>query len=158
LIDMGQVLADLGMVPTDRQGGVEKAWNVAVHQDWRTVANALVLCIFANVPIETVLELINPACGLEWKAADLLRSGERAWNLKRVINNRLGLTRKNDKLPKAFLEPYVDHPAGADGFVPDIEGMLEAYYRVRGWDAQTGYPTKEKLESLGLEWLVEDLW
>jgi aldehyde:ferredoxin oxidoreductase len=158
LIDMGQVLTALGIVIADRQGGAEKALNVAIHQDWRTVANALVLCIFANVPIETVLELVNPACGLEWQAADLLRSGERGWNLKRAINNRLGLTRKNDKLPKTLLEPYVDHPAGADGYVPDIEGMLEAYYQVRGWDAESGYPTKEKLEALGLEWLVEDLW
>jgi aldehyde:ferredoxin oxidoreductase len=158
LIDMGQVLTDLGMEANDRHGGAEKVWNVAVHQDWRTIANALVLCLFANVPINTVLELVNPACGLEWKAADLMRSGERAWNLKRVINNRLGLTRKNDKLPKAFLEPYVDHPAGADGFVPDLEGMLEAYYQVRGWDAQTGYPTKDKLIALELDWLVEDIW
>jgi aldehyde:ferredoxin oxidoreductase len=158
LIDMGQVLTELGMVPADRQGGGEKALNVAVHQDWRTVYNALVICVFANVPIETVLELVNPACGLEWKVADLMRAGERGWNLKRVINNRLGLTRKNDKLPKAFTQPYQDHPAGADRFVPDIEGMLGEYYKVRGWDPQTGYPKKEKLEELGLEWLVEDIW
>ena len=73
LIDMGQVLTDLGMDSDDRQGGAEKALNVAIHQDWRTVANALVLCVFANVPVETVLELVNPACGLEWQVADLMR-------------------------------------------------------------------------------------
>jgi len=158
LIDMGQVLSNLGMVLTDRQGGAEKARNVAIHQNWRTIANSLVVCLFANVPIETILELVNYACGLNWQTADLLRAGERGWNIKRAINNRLGVTRKNDKLPKAFLQPYADHPAGADGFVPDIEGMLEAYYLVRGWDPQTGYPTKEKLEELGLDWLEDDLW
>ncbi len=158
LIDMGQVLADLGMVQADRQGGGEKAVNVAIHQNWRTIFNALVICVFANVPIDTVLELVNTACGLEWRTADLMRSGERAWNLKRAINNRLGLTNKNDRLPKIFSQPYADHPAGADGYVPEIEGMMEAYYRVRGWDSQTGYPKKEKLEELGLEWMVEDLW
>ncbi len=158
LIDMGQVLTNLGMVAADRQGGAEKALNVAIHQDWRTIANALVICIFANVPIETVLELINSACGLEWQADDLMRAGERGWNIKRAINNHLGLTNKNDKLPKAFLQPFIDHPAGADGYVPDIDSMLEAYYQVRGWDPQTGYPKKDKLEALGLGWLVEDLW
>lgn len=158
LIDIGQVLSSLGMEAIDRHASAEKALNVAIHQNWRTIANSLVLCIFANVPPETVLELINTACNLEWNIKELLRAGERGWNLKRVINNRLGLTRKNDKLPKAFLQPYSDHPSGADGYIPDFNHMLEAYYHIRGWDHATGYPTKEKLISLGLGWLVEDIW
>ena len=133
LIDMGQVLTDLDMDAYDRQGGQEKAKNVAIHQDWRTVANALVICIFANVPVGTTLELVNTACGLDWQVSDLMRSGERGWNLKRAINNRLGLTRKNDILPKVFSLPYDDHPAGSDGYVPDIDSMLDAYYHIRGW-------------------------
>ena len=158
LIDMGQVLTDLGMKAIDRHAGAEKARNVAIHQDWRTVSNSLVLCVFANVPAETLVDLVNAACGLDWDIEDLMRAGERGWNLKRAINNRLGLTRMNDILPKALLQPYSDHPAGADGYVPDLEKMLEAYYEVRGWDPRTGYPKKDKLISLGLEWLVEDLW
>jgi aldehyde:ferredoxin oxidoreductase len=158
LIDMGQVLTSLGMKTIDRQSGAEKAQNVAIHQDWRTIGNSLVLCAFANVPVETVLDLVNAACGLDWSLGELMRAGERGWNLKRVINNRLGLTRKNDKLPKALLQPYMDHPSGANGFAPDLETMLEAYYKAREWDAETGYPKKEKLISLGLEWLTEDLW
>ncbi len=158
VIDIGQVLTSLRMERLGRQAGAEKARNVAIHQNWRTVSNALVLCLFANVPVETVLELINPAIGVHWDIQEILRAGERGWNLKRVINHRLGLTRKNDKLPKAFLQPYEDHPAGAAEFVPEFDKMLEAYYAVRGWDPQTGYPKKEKLISLGLEWLVEDLW
>jgi aldehyde:ferredoxin oxidoreductase len=155
---MGQVITSLGMEPVNRHAGAEKAQNVAIHQDWRTIANSLVLCVFANVPVETVLDLINAACGLDWKVEDIKRAGERGWNLKRAINNRLGLTRKNDILPKAFLQPYSDHPASADGFVPDFDKMIKAYYEIRGWDLKTGIPKKEKLISLGLEWLVEDLW
>lgn len=158
IIDIGQVLSSIGMKQFSRQGGAEKAQNVAIHQDWRTIANSLVLCIFANVPPESVLDLVNAACGLDWEIEELMRSGERGWNLKRAINNRLGLKRENDRLPKAFLQPYADHPAGADGYVPDFEKMIEAYYKVRGWDPITGYPNKDKLSSLGLDWLAEDLW
>jgi aldehyde:ferredoxin oxidoreductase len=158
VIDMGQVLTSLGMKSVDRHAGAEKAQNVAIHQDWRTIANSLVLCVFANVPAESVVDLVNAACGLDWTIKDLMLTGERGWNLKRVINNRLGLTRKNDKLPKALLQPYSDHPAGADGYAPDFEKMLESYYRVRGWDPITGHPQKDKLISLGLEWLLEDIW
>jgi aldehyde:ferredoxin oxidoreductase len=158
LIDMGQVLTSLGMKAIDRQAGAEKAQNVVIHQDWRTIGNSLVLCAFANVPVETVLDLVNASCGLNWNLDELMRTGERGWNLKRVINNRLGLTRKNDKLPKALLQPFTDHPYGSDGYTPDFESMLEAYYEARGWDSETGYPKKEKLISLGLEWMMEDLW
>jgi aldehyde:ferredoxin oxidoreductase len=118
----------------------------------------LVLCIFANVPVKTVLELVNTACGLDLEISDLMKIGERGWNLKRVINNRLGLTQKNDRLPKDLLQPYQDQPEGAGDFSPDLVNMLDAYYGVRGWDRTTGYPTKERLSSLGLEWVVEDIW
>ena len=158
VIDIGQVLTDLGMKPIDRHAGAEKARNVAIHQNWRTVANSLVLCVFANVPAETLVDLVNAACGVDWDIEDLMLTGERGWNLKRAINNRLGITRMNDTLPKALTKPYSDHPAGADGYAPDLEKMLEAYYEVRGWDSRTGYPKRDKLISLGLEWLMEDLW
>jgi aldehyde:ferredoxin oxidoreductase len=158
IIDIGQVLNSIGMEQFTRQGGAEKAKNVSIHQDWRTISNSLVSCIFANIPPESILDLVNAACGLDWSLKELMLAGERGWNLKRAINNRLGLTRGNDKLPKALLIPYSDHPSGADNYAPDFEKMIEAYYDVRGWDDITGYPKKEKLISLGLEWLVEDLW
>lgn len=132
--------------------GEEKAGNIAKHQDWRTVNNALVLCLLGNSPADTVLDLVNSACNLDLSLDDLLRCGERAWNLKRVINNRLGLTRKNDKLPKSFMQPLAD--GGAAGFVPDFDAMLEAYYLARGWNPSTGAPTQEKLTSLGLGWTI----
>lgn len=152
LVDIGAVEDDLGMKFIDRQAGAEKAANVARHQDWRTVANALVLCIFANVPPKTVLELANAALGVDLSLAELLRCGERGWNLKRAINNRLGLTRANDTLPKALLTPYPD--GGAVGYVPPLPDMLAAYYEARSWDPQTGYPTREKLAELGLDWVL----
>jgi len=151
LADIGQVEASLGLEYYERQAGAEKAANVARHQDWRTLCNALVLCIFANLDPETVVGLVNSACGLNWQLEDLLRSGERGWNLKRMINRRLGLRRENDKLPKALLQPYDDDPQGAAGFKPDLQGMLAAYYAARGWDPETGMPTEQKLISLGLD-------
>ena len=153
---MGQVETSVGLVLYPRQCGAEKASNVARHQDWRTMFNALVMCFFANVPPEMVLAYVNAACGLDWTLSDFMLSGERAWNLKRAINNRLGLTRANDKLPKLLLQAYSD--GGAAGFVPKIGEMLEAYYVARSWDPITGYPTRQKLLQLGLDWVVDDLY
>jgi len=155
-VDWGQVEPSLGLEFFSRQAGAEKAANVAHHQDWRTITNALVMCFFANVPAETLVDLINAACGLDWTVKDMLRAGERGWNIKRAINHRLGLTQFNDRLPKALLEPLQD--GGAAGYIIPFNEMLMAYYYVRDWDPGTGRPTREKLYSLDLGDVAEDLW
>ena len=47
---------------------------------------------------------------------------------------------------------------GSEGFTPDIQGMLYAYYEARGWDQASGRPTRPKLDSLGLGGVADDLW
>jgi aldehyde:ferredoxin oxidoreductase len=156
LVDWGNTNEEAGIEFFSRHAGAEKAANVVKHQDWRTVFNSLVMCIFANVPPGTLVELINAACGLHWDVDEMMRCGERGWNLKRAINNRLGLTRVNDKLPKAFLAPYQE--GGSAGYVVPFDEMLRAYYAARGWDPGTGRPKREKLKSLGLGDIAKDLW
>ena len=155
-VDWGHTHESLGITYFDRHVHAEKSANVARHQDWRTVFNSIVMCIFANTDPELQVRLINAACGLEWTLEDMMRCGERGWNLKRAINNRMGLTRANDKLPKAMLEPFPD--GGSAGYVPDFSSMLNAYYEARGWDAETGKPSREKLLGLGLDEVARDLW
>jgi aldehyde:ferredoxin oxidoreductase len=141
---------DIGTELFDRFDGAEKAASVARHQDWRTVNNALVSCVFAQTPAITLLELVNAATGFDYSLSEFLQVGERAWTLKRLINHRLGLTRANDMLPQALLTPLPD--GNSAGFAPDLPAMLAAYYKARGWDAQTARPTSATLERLGLSW------
>jgi len=155
-VDWGHTHESLGITYFDRHAQAEKAANVARHQDWRTMFNSIVMCIFANTEPEMQVKLINAACGLDWTIEDMLKAGERGWNLKRAINNRMGLSRANDKLPKALLEPFPE--GGSAGFEPDIQGMLHAYYDARGWDAETGKPSRKKLLELGLDEMARDLW
>jgi aldehyde:ferredoxin oxidoreductase len=158
LVDIGQVEPEIGTESHSRQGGAEKAASVARHQDYQTLLNSLVMCIFANVSASTVVSLINSACGYDWSISDMIKAGERAWNLKRAINNRLGLRSDRDQLPKPLLTPYSNSGTEAAGFVPDIKGMLAEYYDIRGWDAETGFPKRDKLSELGMSWVSYDLW
>ncbi len=155
MVDWGNINEEAGVDFFPAHAGAEKAANVARHQDWRTVYDSLVMCIFGNVSPQTQVELIHAACGYDWTIADMLRCGERGWTLKRAINHRLGLTRADDKLPKALLQPYQE--GGAAGYVIPFDEMLNAYYAARGWDPTTGRPTREKLLSLGLDEVAEQL-
>ena len=148
-VEMGGAMDEIGIAMTDRFTDAGKAAIVARHQHWRTVCNSLVMCFFAVVPPQTVLELTNAALGFDWSLEKLLLAGERAWNLKRMINLRLGLTPANEKLPKLLLEPLPD--GGQEGHVPDVDLLLDEYYAASGWDRQTGWPRSEKIAELGLE-------
>lgn len=155
-VDWGQADQGMGLALFDTRGGASKAANVARHQDWRSLCDSLVMCFFSNIPGEIVVDLINSACGYHTTFEELFWCGERAWNLKRAINNRMGLTCANDTLPKALLEPLADGPT--EGFIPPLEEMLSAYYQFREWDPKSGRPTRNNLLALGLDDIARDLW
>jgi aldehyde:ferredoxin oxidoreductase len=39
-----------------------------------------------------------------------------------------------------------------------MDRLLEEYYAVREWDWETGRPSRQKLVSLGLPEIAEELW
>lgn len=153
---LGRADEDLGIKTYKRHDGPEKSANVVRHQNWSVIFNSLILCMHANVPVEDVIGLINSATGFEYTLDGLMEVGERSWNIKRIINHKCGLTRKNDTLPQVLMQPFPD--GGSAGYVPPLEEMLEAYYEARGWDEETGKPTPEKLRELGLSEYIHDIW
>lgn len=156
LVEIGGSISEIGIEMLDRASSEGKAVSVSRHQWWRTLNNSLVMCLFANAPFSTARDLVNAATGFDYSAEEFLRCGERGWALKRAINNRLGLTSANDKLPKALLTPYND--GGAAGVAPDMTTMLKEYYEVQGWDAATGRPARDTLSRLSLGEAADDLW
>lgn len=79
---------------------------------------------------------------------ELMRAGERIWNLERLFNLKARISGKEDRLPDRL--PKEPMPSGpAKGNVVKLEKMLPEYYELRGWD-KDGVPTKEKLKELGL--------
>lgn len=137
--------------PHDRLAS-EGAGKMAVEfQNYFGVYNPLGLCKFIAkagfVPAQ-VAELVKKALGWDITDAELLQTGERLFNLKRLINNRLGITREDDTLPRRILT-HARPSGGAEGNLPDLDMMLEEYYQARGWLAD-GRPSPERLRALGL--------
>ncbi|MFQ6100372.1 MAG: aldehyde ferredoxin oxidoreductase family protein [Anaerolineae bacterium] len=101
---------------------------------------------------EGTAELLRAATGWDVTGEEVRRIGERIVNLERLFIAREGITRKDDTLPRRFLEEPLPEGSGpSTGSVLELEPMLDEYYRARGWDVETGLPTEEKLEELGLE-------
>ncbi|MFH1628261.1 MAG: aldehyde ferredoxin oxidoreductase C-terminal domain-containing protein [Pseudomonadota bacterium] len=114
-------------------------------------------------------EAYSAATGLDITPRELLRAGERIFNLERLFNVREGFTREDDRIPPIYLqnmetplparegERYLTDWFGRRLTREDLQGMLDAYYEERGWDIKTGIPTRDKLTELGLEEQAEML-
>ena len=103
---------------------------------------------FAPVGGPEIAALLKTATGFDYDVDELMRAGERIWNLERMFNLRAGFSKKDDTLPKRLLrEPMPGGPA--KGKTVPLEEMLSEYYHLRGWDKE-GRPTKERLAALGL--------
>lgn len=152
MIELGGDIEELGLHMTERLVDGGKAALVARHQDWNTVSNCLVNCLFAPIAPSSVARLLSDATGVDYSLEEMMKAGERVWNMKRALNWRWGVRRENDKLPKLLLEPLPD--GGQQGHVPDMQLMMGEYYAARGWDPTTGKPTDERLRSLGLDFAI----
>ena len=150
-VDTGQGPAvELGIMPGDRfETTPDKGRIAALHQAWRSVYNALILCQFQNPGVERLVRAFDAVTGWGMDGAALLRTGKRIVTLKRLLNMRRGLSRKEDRLPTLLLKPL--EQGGTEGRVPDLEALLSGAYAEYGWDARTGRPLPETLEVLGLD-------
>jgi aldehyde:ferredoxin oxidoreductase len=123
---------------------------VILHQNSSAAIDSLVLCKFTNMGVadEYFARVLSTVTGIQYATGELIKVGERVWNLEKLYNLREGFTRKDDTLPPRLLsEAPMDGPS--QGWVVQLEPMLKEYYRGRGWD-ENGVPTPKKLQELGL--------
>jgi aldehyde:ferredoxin oxidoreductase len=105
-----------------------------------------------GVAEEYFARTLSAVTGVSFATGDLIKVGERVYNLERLYNNREGFTRKDDCLPPRLVnDPIAEGPS--KGWVNKLEPMLTEYYRARGWD-QDGTPRHEKLVALEMEELI----
>jgi aldehyde:ferredoxin oxidoreductase len=133
-------------------------------EDMMRVKNSLGLCtIFTYQGLilgDDLAKLYNASAGEDLTPGEMINRGERISNLAKLINVREGFSRKDDRVPEIWFTP-MHSPEGTietrDYFntkvieKADAEKILNDYYDERGWDIDSGKPTQEKLEKLGLE-------
>jgi aldehyde:ferredoxin oxidoreductase len=125
-----------------------KANWVKVFQDLYSTCDSLILCKFNTFAIgdEEFAQVLSATTGWRYTADEIMRIGERIYNLERAFNLREG-TNWQDQMPPRFLEePIPDGPM--KGQVLKLDEMLTEYYQLRGWIE--GKPTSAKLSELGL--------
>jgi len=130
---------------------IRKVQMVIDFQHLMSMIDSIHVCkfvIFGGMTANPLIEVLNLVTGWDLDQDSFRCAGERIFTLKRLYNNKLGISRKDDVLPPRILL----HPRGGTcgDFVPPLNAMLRDYYRIRGW-TEFGIPSGETVEKLGLE-------
>ena len=143
-----------------------KAMPAIWHSRRAMIVGSLILCDYEHARVFSTLSegskidgmadtalmsrLFSACTGHEASEAELDRAGERIWNLLRAIDVRsFGRDRAVDE---STLDGFTA-PGKDDGVVLDrdrFQALLDAYYERSGWNPANGWPTRARLEALGL--------
>ena len=149
--DLGYTEFGEPMVPEGKAEAVAKTQMKKLWED------TLGVCWFALWGVKGGLDYASEAIALSTGWSDFNRDeamlvGERMVNLQRVIAIKRGFKPEDEfDISDRLLEaPSVGRAAGKS-IKPHLRNMVTEYYEEMGWQTDTGRPTKETLEKVGLQ-------
>ena len=133
-----------------------KVGSVRRTQQAKLFWDTLGVCSFGlnGVKDSMVLTSRSLAQAVGWEGMDTREGfmvGERIANLMRIVYGRRGF-RKSDEfdISPRHLETTTEGTGSERGIMEYLPAMVDDYYRRMGWDVDTGLPTNETLERLGM--------
>jgi aldehyde:ferredoxin oxidoreductase len=152
--------------PVDRLSIKDKGRLTKWNQDVRTATcDCPTLCVFifdmalAPTATQNTAALMEAVTGLNLEPEEVVQVGERINNLARAFNVREGFRRGDDTFPERLMTEPLLGGASKGQLISkdDLKVMLDEYYAVRGWDLNTGVPTRKKLIELGLDDVADQI-
>jgi aldehyde:ferredoxin oxidoreductase len=139
-----------GEMPANTLEG--KAIAVVDAQNYTSIAWTGIWCSNWATTTSTLIKQFRHLWRREPEEAELLRTGERIWNLGRLLNLRQGLTAEDDTLPARILAEGHPDGAAAGQVIGEsaFDNAVRQYYDLRGWD-EHGVPKEATLSRLGVD-------
>ena len=151
-LGFGRRYAGIGVPDCVTNDSASAAMLAIKTQNFFGLFNPVGICKFiarGAVSVAEISRWLKMAAGIDLTCEQLLIIGERIFNEKRLFNNKLGISRKDDALPPRLLTRKRGAGRAADN-LPEMGVILSEYYRLRGW-SEIGIPTRRKLDELGIE-------
>jgi len=123
----------------------------------RHFLDCAVMCMFLPYTPQQMVALLNAVAGWDMDLQEMQAVGQRAITLSRIFNLREGFTAADDTLPRRFFEPFLKGET-RQARPLDEAAFKEAkkiYYQMMNWDQESGIPSVEALEQLGIAWAAK---
>jgi len=134
-VDIGGAHDEIGITMGDRWAvdSDERVMSMIKTEDYRQIYNSLIICYYAQPSPQDIVQAFNYATGLEFDLNDMMEIGSKIVNLKRKINESLGLKKEDDWLPKIVRLSIPGEPDESATGDDELKSLLERYYRLRKW-------------------------
>lgn len=117
------------------------------------------LCTFSTLfgPYPFI-DLINSLTGWDIKMDDIIEIGWRIQTLRHAFNLREGVEIINNELPGRITGNPPDQKGPTKGISVEYKDFFKGYCTKMGWNPENGYPLKETLKDLNLDFVIKDLY
>ena len=146
-------------------------WKAYMQEQFKAILDMTGMCLYNNgiLSWETEItgdaarhlaELTSAATGMELTVEGFMGIGRRVHNLEKAFNTlHGGFTRKDDYPPKRYWEePVKSGPYKGEHIDHETwERMLDEYYSLHGWDAESGLQIRDSLEAVDLKAVADSL-
>ncbi|MEA1968083.1 MAG: aldehyde ferredoxin oxidoreductase C-terminal domain-containing protein [Thermodesulfobacteriota bacterium] len=157
----------LTMLQEKRVLGTDIVRNLIVAERATTLADTIGRCKGAvntwtcTVPLiwkapvwDGLVEMINAAAGLSFTSEEIEKTADRINILERLFNVKQGILSCHDSIPQK--PDFSDTQKGAEE-CRGHEKMVKKYYRLHGFDIDTGIPLRNTLEKLDLGFAADEI-
>jgi aldehyde:ferredoxin oxidoreductase len=144
--------AELNLMPFKSLSVDPLAWKgkgelTIIFQNIHSFSDSLDLCKFSAFAegVAEYAQQYSAVVGIPFTGDDVIKTGERIYNLERYYNNLAGHAEGSDYLPERFIKEPSTMP-GSEGQICELDLMLDEYYKARGW--VNGVVPEAKLKEL----------
>lgn len=117
------------------------------------------LCMFSTSMGEyPFIDIINAFTGWDIDAEELIKTGLRIQNLRQAFTVREGVNIATNTLPGRSIGDPPFEKGPNEGITVDYKEFYRKFCDLVGWNPKNGYPLKETLRDLDLEFVIEDLY
>ncbi|KXA96849.1 hypothetical protein AKJ37_04285, partial [candidate division MSBL1 archaeon SCGC-AAA259I09] len=131
-----------------------------VYEDLVSFTNSAIVCAYIGwvayvrgaYTYPKIREILRAVTGREIDRDEMLKIGERNFNLLKILSAREKISRDEDGLPSRF-ENSLPQGASSGEKIPkkELQKAIDEYYQLRGWERYG--PTEETLRKLDMEGL-----
>lgn len=139
--------------------GKEVGEMVGRYNGRQAFVDSLGICqMCLRVKLSMVAEAVNIVTGWDLTLDECMTTGRRINNLLRCFNLRHGIGPELEFPSPRYGSTPVDGPAQGKSSAEHWHAMRRRYYELMGWDLESGKPLASTLRSLGLDFVLPDLW
>lgn len=123
------------------------------------VVNAVGVCQFAVSAYDWnfIPDFLKSITGWDINIEECYRIGERIANVRHAFNLREGLNPLRFHVPSRLIGDPPQLKGNVRNITVDIDTQVNEYCEIMDWDPETAVPSKQRLESLGLDGVAADL-